>query len=213
MTADAFYDGLPADEQVEEAAPRPQVEMLPVEQWPPPHAQLVCEFVVIGEPKTAGSKRAFVNPKTGRPIVTDDAGAPGKAWRQDVMAAGMEHSPGEPLDGRLALEVVFVTPWKPTDYGKRDGRLKDSVRVAPHVKPDVLKLARAVEDSLSKILYTDDARITEERLRKVHVPKDKGPQRAEVRLWRLPTTMRELRELRAERYEPDAEEEAQTALL
>ncbi|MGH2898382.1 MAG: RusA family crossover junction endodeoxyribonuclease [Solirubrobacteraceae bacterium] len=204
---DPFYDGLPEAP----AQGLPDVEMLPSESWPPAHAVLVCEFVVIGEPKTAGSKRAFVNPKTGRAIVTDDAGKAGKSWRADVSDAGMHFRPSaEPLDGRLAMELVFVTPYKPADYSKRDGRLRDSMRVAPHTRPDALKLARAAEDALSSIVYTDDARITEERIRKVHVAKDKGPQRCEVRVWQLPTTWGELRACALERYEP---EEEQTSLL
>lgn len=216
MIDDPFGDELSGAEE------EPQVEMLPVEGWPPPHAELVCEFVVIGEAKPAGSKTSGVayrkDKRTGKPVpvkrngkiatfTKDSSGAAGKSWRNDVSAAGMNaRSFDEPLDGRLAMEVVFVMPYKPTDYSKRDGRLKESVRAAPHVRPDVLKLTRAVEDALATVLYTDDARITEERLRKVHVAKDRGPRRAEVRLWRLPTTVGELRAAGLGRYGPDGQE-------
>jgi hypothetical protein len=52
-----------------------------------------------------------------------------------------------------------------------------------------------VEDALTKVLWEDDAQITDEMTRKLHVPPEQGPQRCEVRLWKLPTTWGELREL------------------
>lgn len=185
--------------------------MLPSEQWPPPFAELVAEFVVVGDMKTAGSKVSGVatrfdvglgrrvpvlNPNTGMPVtfVKDSSGKPGKTWRAEVSSAGLEYRRTEaPVSGRLAAEFVFVYPYKQGDYSKRTGELRDSIRVAPHVRPDALKLGRAVEDALSSVLYEDDAQITEERLRKVHVPPGDGPQRCEVRLWSLPTTFGELR--------------------
>lgn len=42
------------------------MELLPLEPWPPPLAELVAEFVVLGEPRTAGSKDSFV-PMRGCP--------------------------------------------------------------------------------------------------------------------------------------------------
>lgn len=220
MSTDPFYAGL--EEPEEAPAPeQPLVEMLEVERWPPPHAVLVCEFVVIGEAKPAGSKTSGVATRmvggkrvpiigpSGMPktFTKDSSGAKGKSWRNDVAEAGLRCRPfDEPLDCRLAAEFVFVTPYAPADYSKRDGLLRDSIRVAPHVRPDAVKLARAVEDALSTILYTDDARITEERIRKVHVPKDKGPQRCEIRLWRLPTTWGEQRATLLPRYGSDEDE-------
>lgn len=223
---DAFYDGLPTAEVGRLASSQP-VAMLAVEPWPPVYAELVVAFVVVGEAKPAGSKTSGVayrkDKATGRPVpvtkdgkiqtfTKDSSGAAGKSWRNDVTAAGLRYRrTDEPLDCRLAMEMTFVVPYKPADYSKRDGRLRDSIRVAPHVRPDALKLGRAVEDALATILYTDDARITEERLRKVHVAKDAGPQRCEVRLWRLPTVWGDLRARMLPTYE--GEEERQASLL
>lgn len=231
MATDPFYDGL-AEDEVAAGDPEELVEMLAVEKWPPPYAELVCEFVIVGEPKPAGSKTSGVatrkDKKTGRrvPIIgpsglpktftKDSSGKAGKTWRNDVTDAGLRYRRiDEPLDGRLAAEFVFVFPYTPADYSKRDGLLRNSIRVAPHVRPDALKLARAVEDALSSIVWTDDSRITEERIRKVHVAKDKGPMRCEVRVWRLPTTWGELRDRRLPGYVPDelADEAPQRALL
>jgi Holliday junction resolvase RusA-like endonuclease len=226
MTADPFYAGLPSDEEPEEVAGETvEVEMLPVEQWPPRHAELVAEFVVIGDAKPAGSKSAGVvyrtSKETGKrePVkvpkkgggerilvaVKDSSGAAGKSWRQDVTLAAMAARPDDaPLDGRLAAEFTFVRTWKPADYSKREpGRLRDAVPAAPHKRPDALKLARAVEDAQTTVMYSDDARITEERIRKVFVPPAQGPDRCEIRVWKLPTTVGELRMLGMDRYEPD----------
>jgi Holliday junction resolvase RusA-like endonuclease len=216
VTVDPFYGGLPAEPSSSESEDsrsasnlNDAVKMLPVAAWPPAFAVLVAEFVVIGEPKPAGSKTSgvatrmvggrrvpIINPKTGLPktFTKDSSGKAGESWRNDVSDAAMRARRFDvPLDGRLAAEFVFVTPWKPGDFGKRDGRLKDSVRMSPHVRPDALKLARAVEDACTGILWTDDARITEERIRKVCVQPQAGPQRVEVRVWTLPTTVGEYR--------------------
>lgn len=190
-----------------------QVEMLACAQWPPVLAVLVAEFVVVGEPRPAGSKNAVPavrkdpkNParwipilkENGMPVINvkDSSGEPGKMWRQDVSSAGLHWRRYDaPLAGRVAAEFVFVSPYKQSDYSKREpGKLRGSVRVAPHVRPDALKLARAVEDALTKVLYEDDGQITEERIRKVHVAPEDGPERCEVRLWTLPTTWADMPE-------------------
>jgi Holliday junction resolvase RusA-like endonuclease len=85
--------------------------------------------------------------------------APLKRWRTDVRAATMARHEGEPLDGPIAVSLVFqiAPPQRPRWW-------------APAVKPDLDKLIRAVLDSLSttknrktkaivKGVITDDARI------------------------------------------------------
>lgn len=122
-------------------------------------------FEVFGLPKPAGSKRAFV--RGGRAIVTDDC-AGGRDWKQQVAAAARSEL-GEPLlDGPLELRVVFWLPRPKGHYGT--GRNAEQVKASapdhPAVKPDVLKLARAVEDALTGVLWRDDAQIVSERLHK-----------------------------------------------
>lgn len=143
--------------------------------------QDVVAFTVYGVAKGAGSKRAFVNPKTGQPIVTDDSGKAGKTWRQEVTTAGiraMQEHGLEVFDGPLAVEFVFVRPRPASHYGsgKNANVVKPSAPAFPSTRPDVLKLARAVEDALTKVVWTDDARIVDERIRKVWG----SPERCEV---------------------------------
>jgi Holliday junction resolvase RusA-like endonuclease len=189
------------------------IEMQPVERFPPDGASLVCEFVVIGHPMTAGSKRAFI-PRRGdgsmvtRPdgapmvVTNDDTGAKGAAWRQDVAAAGLMAVDAELLsteagprvgfgpDAPLALDILFVLARPKGHYrtGRNAHLLRDSAPSRPGTKPDALKLARAVEDALTSVIWRDDSLVVDGRQRKVFG----SPERAEVRVWRLPATVAEL---------------------
>lgn len=122
-------------------------------------------FEVFGLPKPAGSKRAFV--RGGRAIVTDDCRG-SREWKNQVAdAVGRQHD-GPLLDGPLELQVEFWLPRPKSHFGS--GRNADQVRPSapthPAVKPDLLKLTRAVEDALTGVLWRDDALIVSERLAK-----------------------------------------------
>lgn len=142
--------------------------------------------VVHGEAQPAGSKRAFVNPKNGRAIVTD-ANSKAKPWKSQVAqvvgSVLAEHPEiGALWDGPIALELIFYRPRPASHYGtgKNAGILKPSAPAYPVGRPDALKLARGVEDALSGVLYRDDARIVDELLRKRW-----GEARVEIKAWRL----------------------------
>ncbi len=75
-----------------------------------------------------------------------------------------------------ALTVTFTiyVPRPKGHYGKKG--LLPSARPHPSVKPDCLKLARGLEDSLSGIVWKDDAQIVDE-----HIVKTYGePARCEI---------------------------------
>lgn len=124
-------------------------------------------FTVWGEAKPAGSKRAFVHPHTGRPVVTDMSGKPGRDWRQAVASAAAEAC-SEPLSGALAVTMTFYRrrPRSHFRTGRYAHLLRDGAPVYPITRPDVLKLARAAEDAMSGIVYADDAQIVSEHLDK-----------------------------------------------
>lgn len=122
------------------------------------------DFFVPGLPRPGGSKRAFINPKTKRPIVTED-NSRSKDWRASVAqvaSAAMER----PLEGALAITFVFCMPRPRGHYGKRG--LLPSAPAHPTTRPDVLKLARSTEDALTGIAYRDDAQIVHETLIKAY---------------------------------------------
>jgi Holliday junction resolvase RusA-like endonuclease len=136
-------------------------------------------FTIYGVPQPAGSKRGFYNKNAGRVIITDDAkkSRPWKAQVSDAAQQAMTFTSelGEGtsgymplLDGPLALELVFYVPRPKGHYGsgRNAHQLRPSAPDFPAVKPDVLKLARAVEDALSSIVYRDDAQIVTEFLLK-----------------------------------------------
>lgn len=111
-------------------------------------------------PRTAGSKRAFQNPKTGRIVVVED-NKRSKDWRTTVAVLASERFK-EPLEGPLAVTFEFVLPRPTGHYGKHG--LRSSAPVHPTVRPDVLKFSRATEDALTGTCWRDDAQIVHETL-------------------------------------------------
>ena len=128
------------------------------------------EFFVPGRPRTAGSKRAFpIRRRDGslvRIAVTDDSGPEGKAWRAVVQDAARAVFPPEVplLSGHVELRLEFQVMRPKGHYGARG--LRASAPVHPTTKPDLLKMARAVEDALTGVLWRDDAQIVTEILTK-----------------------------------------------
>jgi len=107
---------------------------------------------VPGEPQPKGSTRAFVNKRTGRANVTND-NADTKPW-QATVASFVRDNIGSAIpipEGQVWIGLEFVMP----------RRKAEPKRVTPaHTrKPDVDKLARAILDSLTGLIYADDAQV------------------------------------------------------
>ena len=133
----------------------------------------VISFFVPGVPQPGGSKRAFVNKKTGRAIVTEDCKR-NKPWRSVVVGIAMQAlGTAPPLAGPLVVEFTFfiLRPKGHFGSGRNSARLKPSAPGWPVVKPDTTKLVRAVEDALTGIAWVDDALIVEQVARKVYGPR------------------------------------------
>lgn len=163
-------------------------------------------FTVYGQPAPAGSK-TIGRGKAGQTFVRDSSKR-SYPWKRDVaQAAGIAMRGAPLLDGPLGLILTFYVPRPKGHYGSvkckvcggdppgrteccdgvgRVFRLRPSAPEFPTVKPDVLKLARAVEDALSGVVYRDDAQIVSEALQKIYGE----PARCEVRVVRIgPETM------------------------
>lgn len=128
-------------------------------------------FIVFGVPQPAGSKRAFVfTPKDGgRPRASvSDANSKSKPWQYAVAVSAREVYHGPLLTDPLDVTMVFYRPRPQGHYGsgKNAGAVKSSAPEFPGTKPDLLKLARGIEDALTGVLYVDDARIVNEHLYK-----------------------------------------------
>lgn len=149
----------------------------------------VVAFTVHGVPAAAGSKRGFVNPRTGRVIITD-ASAKARPWKalvsdEAAQAMTLEDEDGTtgylpPLEGPVLVELTFWMPRPKSHFGsgKNAGVLK---RTAPRFHtsaPDALKLARGVEDAMQGLVYRNDSQIAIEILQKSYGE----PARCEVRV-------------------------------
>lgn len=122
-----------------------------------------AEFTIMGQPRPAGSKRHI-----GNGVVIDSSGEKGRNWRASVQAVAREHFTGDLLREPLMVYVTFFTPRPKCHYGtgRNAGKLKDDAPQYPTGRPDVLKLARAVEDALTGVVWADDAQIVDEILAK-----------------------------------------------
>jgi Holliday junction resolvase RusA-like endonuclease len=124
-------------------------------------------FTVFGDAKSAGSKRAYRHPSTGKVVVTETVRG-SKSWQGSVAAAGAEAHRGSLLDGPLRVAFIFYRPRPKSHHGtgRNADKVKSSAPPFPATRPDVLKLARGVEDALTGIVWRDDAQIVTEELRK-----------------------------------------------
>lgn len=122
---------------------------------------------VPGTPKPAGSKRGFYIQKKKRVIITDDCRG-SKDWKTDVKHAAQAIYKGPLHECPIVLSLHFMV-LRPKGHfrtGKNEGKLRDWARPFPISKPDVLKLARGVEDALTGVIWKDDAQIVTEHLYK-----------------------------------------------
>jgi Holliday junction resolvase RusA-like endonuclease len=117
-------------------------------------------FFVPGIPRTAGSKRGFVNPRNGRVIITED-NKRSKDWRASVALVASDLI-RIPLEGPLSVTFEFQFMRPKGHYGSKG--LRSSAPLHPAVRPDLLKVARSTEDAMSGIAYRDDAQIVHETL-------------------------------------------------
>jgi Holliday junction resolvase RusA-like endonuclease len=133
-------------------------------------------FFVPGRPQTAGSKQALVNPHSGRATVTEGGTAEvrerKRSWRSLIKDVAEQACAGGhyPTDAPMEVEFVFVLRRPQAHYGS--GRNSEVLKpwaaalCGPTVRPDALKMARAAEDSLTGVVWIDDASILDERLMK-----------------------------------------------
>lgn len=142
--------------------------------------QPTVSFFVAGHPEPAGSKQAFVpqHPRTkqiyrdkhGRVVVSVvDANSKSKAWKAHIASTARICYRGAPLAGPVVLYLTFTLNRPKGHYGtgRNATTIKASAPRRPTSKPDVLKLARAVEDALTQAgVWGDDAQIVDEHLAK-----------------------------------------------
>ena len=117
-------------------------------------------IIVYGEAIPKGSTRAFViNGKA----VTTNANKRTKDWQTLVSMAAQEKKPDKPIDGAVDILLNFYLPRPKGHYGtgKNAGKLRESAPDFHVTKPDTDKLARAVKDGLTGVVYGDDSQVTQ----------------------------------------------------
>lgn len=114
-------------------------------------------FSVLGEPRAQGSKRGYVNPKTGGVIIVEQAGENLKTWRQDIAGQVRAKLNGDgPIEGPVKLTAFF--------FVRKPQRPKWGL---PATRPDSDKLLRALCDGLQAGgALRDDAQIVTLSVRK-----------------------------------------------
>lgn len=137
-------------------------------------------LTVYGTPAPAGSKRSFPFAKRDGKLgvrVTDDS-VRSRPWKEDIKREAAAQMFGRQLmRGPLDAHFVFYVR-RPKGHFTSKGGLRPSAPRLPTTRPDVLKLARSVEDSLTGIVYVDDAQIATELL----VKRYGEPERVEIHI-------------------------------
>lgn len=125
-------------------------------------APRVGPIVVRGLPAPQGSKR-----HVGKGVMVESSKHV-KPWREAVKHAALEVVGDDftPLDGPLLVSMVFsfARPKGHFGTGRNAGVLRAGVPMWPYGKPDLSKLARATEDALTGIVWSDDSRVVEYEL-------------------------------------------------
>jgi crossover junction endodeoxyribonuclease RusA len=109
------------------------------------------EVFVPGRPAPQGSKTP--RGRLGGHVQLVESSKTVGPWRQTVAYTAAQVFVGPPLDGPLLVRLGFVMP-RPAATPKR--------RTPPAVKkPDVDKLARAVFDALTSVVWRDDSQVVD----------------------------------------------------
>lgn len=124
-------------------------------------------FTVFGAAQPQGSKRAVPLRRGQRFAQVVDANPATKEWRglvAQVAAEAAEKAGWGMARGACVLTISVLFPRPKGHYGKRG--LLPSAPDCHTKKPDTLKLGRAVEDSLTGVVYLDDSQVVEHHLEK-----------------------------------------------
>jgi Holliday junction resolvase RusA-like endonuclease len=112
-------------------------------------------FIVLGEPSPEGSTKAFYIPKLNRTVTTHQNQKSLVAWRNRVATEAQRALTGTQwVNDSLSAYTVNV------DFVlSRPASVQVHRRLHPIIKPDIDKLARAINDALTGILFYDDSQV------------------------------------------------------
>ncbi len=122
-------------------------------------------YFVFGTPVPQGSKRAWYNQTTKQVMMTEDAGARHSSWRWELSSQARQAMSDAgyvaPFDQPILCALIFQQHRPGSHYGsgKYSQRVRPSAPRHPGRMPDLDKLVRAVFDSLTSIVWIDDAQV------------------------------------------------------
>jgi len=133
---------------------------------------LLVAFRVRGKAAPAGSKTAYPV-KTGNftRCIVADACKTLKPWQADVKCAAFTAYELPIHKGPVSVYMVFYQK-RPKAHFRKGGELKPDAPLYHVGRPDVLKLARGVEDAMTGVIYKDDAQIIDEKIYKRYADED-----------------------------------------
>lgn len=130
------------------------------------------EFTVDGDPVPQGSVRSFA--RNGRTVTTNDPTGKIERWRGDIRSACRQRIPGNftKLEGPLRVTIAFRVRRPQAHYlpanSRRPSRvLRPDAPIYHAQDPDTDKLARAVLDALTNVVWLDDNQVAKLRASKV----------------------------------------------
>lgn len=139
----------------------------------------VITITVPGEPRPQkrAKARAFFNPKTGRyqAQVYDPKGDTADYRARVSHEAAIAMRGTQPLEGPLAMNLVFVTP-KPKG--------KPKYRRWVDVRPDWDNFAKAALDAMQAIVFRDDAQVCRVYVEKRY-PDDSESPHTGIMCWKI----------------------------
>jgi crossover junction endodeoxyribonuclease RusA len=139
---------------------------------------VTLSFTVFGVARPKGNMKPYQGKGMKFPIVTE-SNRNVKSWQQLVAEGASRALNARPpderrlLEGPVRLTVAFHLP-RPKSLPKRRA-------VAHLTAPDLDKLTRCVSDSLSQVVYRDDAQVVEAVVGKFYTAIDEAP-RVDVRV-------------------------------
>lgn len=111
----------------------------------------MISFTVYGLPQAKGSTKSWVHPSTKR-VVTTSTSKGLRSWHQEIVREAMRVKPEGPVpEGPVTVALDFMMP-KPKSFGK-------TASLRHGKRPDLDKLARAVLDALTGVLFADDGQV------------------------------------------------------
>lgn len=129
----------------------------------------VIVFTIPGMPRGKGRGRpvkrgAFLS------VINDDASEAYQNRINNAADRAMRAKFGDdyrPIDGPLELRVLCRFPIPASASARRKEQMRAGL-VKPTRKPDLSNALKAVEDGMNKVVWLDDAQVTDLRIRKVY---------------------------------------------